>query len=67
MCLGNKTEKSEISFDGKIFENSKEKTFLGVTKDNKLTFYDHIKGLWKKADHKILALSRISLHLRYLI
>ena len=56
MCLGNKTKKSEISFDGKIFENSKEKTFLGVTKDNKLTFYNHIKGFWKKNDHKMLAL-----------
>ena len=64
MCLGNKTEKAEISFDGKIFENSKEKTFLGVTKGNKLTFYNHIKGLWKKAYHKILVLSGISLHLQ---
>ena len=64
MCLGNKTEKAEISFDGKIFENSKEKTFLGVTKGNKLTFYNHIKGLLKHADHKILVLSRISLHLQ---
>ena len=45
MCLGNKTKKAEISFDGKIFENSKEKTFLGVTKSNKFTFYNHTKGL----------------------
>ena len=45
MYLGNKTKKAEISFDGKIFENSKEKTFLGVTKSNKFTFYNHTKGL----------------------
>ena len=64
MCLGNKTKKAEISFDGKIFENSKEKTFLGVTKSNKFTFYNHTKGLWKNADHKILVLSGISLHLQ---
>ena len=45
MCLGNKTEEAEISFDGKVFENNKKKTFLCVTKGNKLTFYNHIKGL----------------------
>ena len=62
----NKTEKAEISFDGKIFKNSKENFFLRVTKGNKLTLYNHIKGIWKKADHKILVLSRMSFHLQYL-
>ena len=41
----NKTEKAKISFDGKIFKNSKEKIFLRVTKGNKLTLYNHIKGI----------------------
>ena len=49
MCLGSKTEKVVFSIDGNLFENSEEKTILGVTIDNKFTFYNHIKGLCKEA------------------
>ena len=63
MYLGNKTEKAEFSFDGKIFENSKGETILGVAIDNKLTFYNHMKELCEKTSHKISALDRISSYL----
>ena len=59
MCLGSKTEKAEFLFDRKIFENSKEEAILGITVDNKITFYDHSKELCKKAFSKICTLSRI--------
>ena len=42
-------------FVGKIIENRKEETILGVFIDNKPTCYNHIKILCKKALHKILA------------
>ena len=47
-----KKEKAEFSFDEEIFEKSKEETILGVTIDNKLTFYNHIaKRLPIKSRH----------------
>ena len=39
MCLGSKTETTEFLFDGKVFENSKEKFICRVTVDNKKAFY----------------------------
>ena len=56
--LGSKTEKADFSFDGRVFKNSKENTIY-----NKLTFYNQIKELCKKAPHQISALWRISPYL----
>ena len=48
MCLGNKTEKTEISFDGKIFENSKEKFFWVLLKAVNSIFIITLKDFEKK-------------------
>ena len=54
ICLGSKTGKADFSFERKIFEKSKEEIILSVVIYNKITSYNPIKGLSKKASHKIL-------------
>ena len=48
MCLGNKTEKAYFSFDGKIFENSQEKTFWVLLKAINALFIIPLKGFEKR-------------------
>ena len=63
MCLGRNTENATFRFNQKVYENSKEETILGITIDNKLTFYSHVKEICKKTSQKISDLSRIAAYL----
>ena len=47
-------KKADFSFERKIFEKNKEEIILSVVIYNKITSYNPIKGLSKKASHKIL-------------
>ena len=52
-------ETSQISSQQKII-NSKEVEILEIKIDRKLSFYQHIKNISKKAGQKLSALLRIS-------
>ena len=46
-----------------FLENCKEEVILGITIDNKLTFYSHIESICRKAGQKPSALFNISSYL----
>ena len=53
-CLSN--EKLSSACSGK---------FLGIKIDNRLTFEEHVEGLWKQASQKVSAVARISSLMRF--
>ena len=63
MCLFKDTKNETFIFNNFIFNNSYEEKVFEITIDNKLSFKSHIKTLCKKAVQKILALSRLLIHL----
>ena len=60
MCIGNNCTNYTLIHNGKMFENSKGETILGVTIDNKLTFDSLVKMMCKEAGQKLSVLSKIS-------
>ena len=63
-CMGvEENETSQISSQQKII-NSKEVEILEIKIDRKLSFYQHIKNISKKAGQKLSALLRISPYLK---
>ena len=65
-CMGKgveENETSQISSQQKII-NSKEVEILEIKIDRKLSFYQHIKNISKKAGQKLSALLRISPYLK---
>ena len=61
MSVGKDThDKDVFYYDNLILKNSNEEEILGVTRDGKLTFHQHIKKACRKAGQKLSALSRLS-------
>ena len=61
MSVGKDThDKDVFYYDNLILKNSNEEEILGVTRDGKLTFHQHIKKICRKAGQKLSALSRLS-------
>ena len=56
MCIGKNCTDDTFIHNGKMFQNNKEETMLGIIIDNKLTFDSHINRMCKKAGQKLSAL-----------
>ena len=56
MCIGKSCTDDTFIHNGKMFQNNKEETILGIIIDNKLTFDSHINRMCKKAGQKLSAL-----------
>ena len=66
MTSGLKTTKNEFVLDdGTTMPSAEEHVVLGMTIDSCLTFYSHLKQLFKKVAIKLNALTRIALYLSY--
>ena len=56
MCIEKSCTDDTFIHNGKMFQNNKEETMLGIIIDNKLTFDSHINRMCKKAGQKLSAL-----------
>ena len=56
MSFGSSSDKNDLIIDLIV---------LGVTIDNKLTLYNHLKNLCKKIAQKLKALTRIAIYLNH--
>ena len=66
MSLGSNSDNSDLILeDSNKIPSSEENIALGITIDNKLTFYSHLKQLCKKVANKLNALTRVSPCLYY--
>ena len=66
MSFGSNPDKSDLILkDGTKIPSAEEYVVLGVTIDNKLTFYNHLKNLCKKIANKLNALTRIAPYLNH--
>ena len=64
ISIGKETHDEDIFYcDNLTLKNSNEEEILGVTKDRKLTFHQHIKKVCRKAGQKLSALLRLSPYL----
>ena len=62
MTFGLNTTKNEFVFeDGTIVPSAEEHVVLGIAINFRLTFYSHLKQLFKKVANKLNALTRIAL------
>ena len=70
MTFGLNTNKNEFVLeDGTIDPSAEEYVVLGITTNSRLTFYSHLKQLYKKVVNKLNALTRIApktTHLQFL-
>ena len=60
MCRGIGSENEDFIFDEIKLPNSRNEKILGAIIDNELKFDSHIRGMCKKASHKLGGLNRIS-------
>ena len=66
MSFGSKPDKNDLILEGSIKIPSADKyVILGVTIDNTLTFYSHLKNVCKKIANKVNALTKIAPHLNH--
>ena len=66
MSLGSNSDNSDLILeDSPKIPSSEEYIALGITIDNKLTFYSHLKQLCKKVANKLNALTRVAPYLDY--
>ena len=64
MSLGSNSDKSDLILeDSTKISSSEEYIALGITIDNKLTFYSHLKQLCRKVANKRNALTRVAPYL----
>ena len=54
---------SEIKIWNSLIKSSNCEKFLGVKINTKLTFDDHIKDIYRKANNKLCALGRVTLYM----
>ena len=62
MCMSKDVDENETTSQQKMI-NSKDVDILGIKIDRKLSFHQHIKSIFKKADQRLSALLRISPYL----
>ena len=66
MSFGSNPDKSDLILeDSTKIPSAEEYVILGVTIDNTLTFYNHLKNLCKKIANKLSALTRIFPYLNH--
>ena len=66
MSFGSNPDKSDLILEDSTKNPSAEEyVVLGVTIENKLAFYNHLKNLCKKITDKLNALSRIAPYLNH--
>ena len=66
MSFGSNPNKSDLILkDSTKIPSAEEYVVLGVTIDNRLTFYNHLKNLCKKIANKLNALTRIAPYLNH--
>ena len=66
MSFGSNPDKSDLILeDSTKIPSAEEYVILGVTIDNRLTFYNHLKSLCKKIANKLNALTRIASNLNH--
>ena len=66
VTFGLNTTKNEFVFeDGTIVPSAEEHVVLGIAINPRLTFYSHLKQLFKKAANKLNSLTRIAPYLSY--
>ena len=66
MTFGLNTTKNEFVLeDGTIDPSAEEYVALGITINCRLTFYSHLKQLYKKVENKLNALTRINPYLSH--
>ena len=66
MSLGSNSDNSDLILeDSTKSPSSEEYIALGITIDDKLTFYSHLKQLCKKVANKLNALTRVAPYLDY--
>ena len=66
MSLGSNSDNSDLILeDSTKIPSSEEYTALGITIDNKLTFYSHLKQLCKKVANKLNSVARVAPYLEY--
>ena len=66
MSFGSNPDKSDLILeDSTKIPSAEEYVILGVTIDNRLTFYNHLKSLCKKIANKLNALTRIAPYLNH--
>ena len=66
MSLGSNSDNSDLILeDSTKIPSSEEYIALGITIDNNLTFYSHLKQLCKKVANKLNALTRAAPYLDY--
>ena len=64
--FGSNPDKSGLILeDSAKIPSAEEYIILGVTTDNRLTFYNHLKNLCKKIANKLNALTRIAPYLNH--
>ena len=63
MFIGKSTHDEGVSYyDNLTLKNGNEEQILGVTIDRKFTFHQHTKKMCRKADQKLSAFMRLSIH-----
>ena len=66
MTFALNTNENEFVFeDGTTVLSAEEHVVLGITIDSRLTFYSHLKQLYKKVANKLNALTKIAPYLSY--
>ena len=66
MSFESNPDKSDLILeDSTKISSAEEYEILGVTIDNRLTFYNHLKSLCKKIANKLNALTRIASNLNH--
>ena len=66
MSLGSNSDNSDLILeDSTKIPSSEEYIALGITIDNKLNFYSHLKQFCKKVANKLNALIRVAPYLDY--
>ena len=66
MSFGSNPNQSDLILEDSIKNLSAEEyVILGVTIDNRLTFYNHLKNLCQKIASKLNALTRIAPYLNH--
>ena len=66
MTFGLNTTKNEFVLeDGTIDPSAEEYVVLGIRTNSRLTFYSHLKQLYKKVVNKLNTLTRIAPYLSY--
>ena len=66
MTFGLNTAKNEFVLeDGTTVPSAERHVVLEITIDSRLTFYSHLKQLWKKVANELNALTRIAPYISY--